>query len=1115
MKKQYEQQALGYKFKPKRLIIDMSSIAWAALLGGDDPEHKIIYDFEVKPGKFKDIKVPGEIHGYERCLEAYTDALKVTGTTPHQTVLVLDGMNSSSLRKSFYPMYKGQRPPRPIEMIESFNGAIEAFKDDVLSLGGMVVWQNEMEADDVIAYLCKYLEGEKIVMTRDRDLFALRDEDVKCLYKGSFDELAPWGPIDGDLGRSYARVWKALVGDNSDNIKGCKGFGAAAFMKLISAFGDYGIEQLDELMASGDLSSLEEDVESFKPLRKILDQQRDVLTSYDCGRFYTDRVNTVNAQLQIQAGYVHSFDEADFPIELKKYFQQKVLVTADNVEAMKKFALPHIKLSSMVSLDIEAATPAESDAWLERIANAGEGKKKKLGFDTLGFDTTSLQLTFGDNNQHTIYIAVDNADTNNCTLRDVADFLEMIPTNCIVAIQNTAFELPVCKKDFGEEMWMKDGVGTHQGDIWHGFIPNAYDTAIMASYVDENEMSGLKQSSKRILGYDQVSFVDTMGIFEMNEDGTHKMVLNKKTAKGKRGEEEKVLIRLRKMNEVSAEYVFDYGCDDTIMTAALFNHYHFVMEIEQTVEAFRRVELFTQYVVAQAFLDGVPFDSEYLQELKAADQATADAAWIRVKAYLISIGWKGSKYEYQDITPTGVKYMANLITGKPLKTMVRKLEKLALVCEEHGCPGEFCRSLINEDVGRCNEIAESYFTPDPKFTMGSTKDKCELLYEHWGFPVRLRGKVTDTMRGNDQWQGNPKADADVFAHILKFDLEEDDARLPVITDMQTLIRINTLMSLFYWPYEQYPHWKTGKIHSSLGQSRTATRRFASYFPNLNQLPKRGEGVKFRSCFLPWDKENDFVFSPDWAAQEIRLTADRSRDENLLSCYIHPADEPDKDVHSMTASSVADLQGYKDMAEYSDFIKLLAENDPRAKPARTAAKSVNFGFVYSIMGKKLSIQLLCTEEEADNFLLAYAKKYPGVVAWKKFVTKSMYIKGYTSTMLGARRHLRNALQSEDKWVRMAAERKGVNFEIQASAGEQAKLAITAQWVDGFYRRPDVHFSYPVHDELCCSAPQLGAEATAKYITDIMERPYANMIVPMISEASWGPSFGEQIYKLGGK
>ncbi len=796
---------------------------------------------------------------------------------------------------------------------------------------------------------------------------------------------------------------------------------------------------------------------------------------------------------------------------MKLYFQQKRLVTAATLDEAIKFAIPHLNASPITSLDIEAATPEESDAWLERIANAGEGKKKALGFDTFGFETTSLQLTFGDNNQHTYYIPVDNADTDNCTLKNVADFLTLIPEGTPCAIQNTGFELTVCKKDFGEEHWMMDGVDVVHGELWHGMIPNAMDTAIMASYVDENESAGLKQSSKRILGYDQMSFVDTMGIFEMEEDGiTPVMKINKKTAKGKRGEPEKVLIRMQKTNEVSAEYLFNYGCDDPIMTAALFNHYHFVMEIEETVNAFRKVELWTQYAIAQAFLDGVPFDAEYLQEIKAEDQAIYDAAWVRVKQFLIDIEWKGSAYEEQELTGAGVKYMAQIITGIPLKSRVRKLDKLADACKEHGCGEIFCNAVRADDARAANQAAVIKHVPDPQFSMGSNKDKCELLYEHWGFPVRLKGKVTETMRKNGQWEGNPKADADVFAHILKYDLDENDDRLPIIEDMQTMIRINTLMSLFYWPYEQYPHWKDGKIHANLGQSRTVTRRFAPRYPNVNQLPKRGEGIKFRYCFLPWDK-SQVVFSPDWAAQEIRLTAERSRDETLLSCYIHPDDEPDKDVHSMTASSVAELQGHDDMADYADFMELLASGDKRVKPARTAAKSVNFGYVYSIMKKKLSIQLLCTEDEADGFLKAYAKKYPGVEAWKELVLKTMHVKGYTTTMLGARRHLNKDLKSSDKWIRLAAERKGVNFEIQGSAGEQAKQSISAQWVEGFYRRPDIHFYFPVHDELTNSGPAEGASQTARYITDVMERPYADMIVPMVSEASWGPSFGQQIFK----
>ena len=54
----------------------------------------------------------------------------------------------------------------------------EAIKEMLGLLGIKSVFPRELEADDVIAYLCKETEGKKVIISVDRDFIQLVNEDV-------------------------------------------------------------------------------------------------------------------------------------------------------------------------------------------------------------------------------------------------------------------------------------------------------------------------------------------------------------------------------------------------------------------------------------------------------------------------------------------------------------------------------------------------------------------------------------------------------------------------------------------------------------------------------------------------------------------------------------------------------------------------------------------------------------------------------------------------------------------------------------------------------------------------------------------------------------------------
>ena len=141
-------------------------------------------------------------------------------------VFVSDGINSRKKRKEIYPEYKAKRKPAD----QSIYDGINTFKDLLVNMPSNVLRIEipEWEADDVIANLCeKIFKGMDLgIISTDKDL------QVLCIHN-NIETLK--GPF---MNPKWIKLYKMLVGDNSDNIPGVRGFGDAAWVKLSDDFKD-------------------------------------------------------------------------------------------------------------------------------------------------------------------------------------------------------------------------------------------------------------------------------------------------------------------------------------------------------------------------------------------------------------------------------------------------------------------------------------------------------------------------------------------------------------------------------------------------------------------------------------------------------------------------------------------------------------------------------------------------------------------------------------------------------------------------------------------------------------------------------------------------------------
>lgn len=1066
-----------------RIAFDMSSVMWTCLSVGKDTEHGYAVPF----GDEK-VWVNTCAYGYDNAVASMAAALNKHGLAPKDAILVFEGMHSKKRRLMIDPAYKEGRGSRPPEAYEEFQKLKDKLTHVFRNLGSIILTQDYVEGDDILAWLAQEMEDDLIIRSGDGDLAALNGTNAHgaaiTVHIGDDVGLNKFGPFQF----KHIVVYKSLVGDSSDNIKGCPGFGPKSFLQFYADYGDEGLDELLRLMEQNKLQELAANAEEDKLVKKIYDQREQVLKSYRVAKLRPEWVNTLSHPLKWKAGLtLPAGSEKDE--RLLKWYGQTFLVTGDKFESAIAWARPFIEASEFVGLDIETTTPDDSDEWLANQSKSGKAE----GVDVIASTLVGLSITFGRNMEKTLYFSVHHAETNNCNSLALCDFVVSIKKPFV--IQNAAgFELPVLSKEWGDHL-------AQQGQVIERFLPGALDTRIEAVYVNENLPEfGLKFMSREFLDYKQVDYTTVTTVQEgVDEAGAAVMVQ-------------------KKMHQLSAKHVLSYACDDTITCSGLHNWFMLMMQLEHQWHVYLETEIDSMYLGAHAYVTGVPMSMKRLKALEREDQETHDAAWAKFRPFLIENGWEGTVPPTYTtaITAAEAKEAYQIVTGTKLETTVRLIEKLALAAEaaEHPLFAHMLRQCVQSREGaeKFTAWVRSYFKGEPVWKM-SPKQKSVVLYDVLKLPVRLRNEATDLMRAAGQTEGNPKTDALALAYAVKYDAPERPEIAPVIEALRVMQTVETRQGLYYKPYPSLIHWLTGRLHPQIRQSSTNTRRATAAKPNTQQMSKHekieGDMPRVREVIVP-HKRNAVVVSMDFKSQELVVIADYSWDENMVACFVG---DNKKDMHALTGLKILQDSdsAYADYT-YEKFAAVL--EDPThpdytaVKKARNLGKRTNFTSEFGAMAPKLAEVLLETEENAQRYLDAKEAMFPGVRRWKDSVEEEAQQLGFVRTKCGAVRHLADALMSSDRYESSKALRQAVNFKVQSSSAEMTKKACGAAWRARLLERFDCQFYFPVHDEVVWSC---AIEDLFEFIPALhacMVQAYGDMKIPIGSAISFGKSFGPE-------
>lgn len=1067
----------------------MSSVIWTALRSGVDREATTVFH------EGKKLSVNSAPYGYEKAVNFMLEMLKSLEAVPAQAILVFEGMNSKAPRLAIDPTYKANRSKDHFKYYENFAEIRARLSEVFRSVGSIAVTHDEVEGDDMLGWLAENIEEDLVVVSGDNDLQVLHGINshgakIVPIIGGAM----PKNPY-GDFPAKYITLYKALVGDSSDGIKGVPGFGKKSWEYFWQTFGERGSDYLIGLIQAGDLGPLFPDSQKSDFVKKLYDNGSTLIRCYRLALIHPEWCDTLWHRPRWEPGIVLDTCTDE---RFRPFMQKKHMVLKDNFQKFLPWLISQVKVSPFVALDIETSTPSESDDWL-----AAQGDPD--GVDVIGSVLTGMSLTFGRGGQHTVYMPVDHTQTANLTSAQVLEVVKAISDlEKPLVIHNTMFEGPVLYQEWGETL------KAHPSSAdWNGFLPRWLDTKLEAAYVDENSEKGLKFLSRRWLGYKQTDYATTTTL-----EWTEEPPLPGGRFKGSSlvGEEMRSVSRTQyKMRELPASHVFDYACDDTICTWALHNFFTVHMGLDHHHHVYRDVELRSAYLHAQSFVDGFDFSIEKMVELARLDDATFEHAKAILDAYLISKGWEGSLPPdvSQPFSPAMAKEVYRIVTGTPLVTQMRIPAKIAALVEAEGHKllAQCLLEWADGNSTAVKELVAQRFTAAPVLNTGSPKQLGELLYEVMGAPP-LRNKPTEAMRLAGK-PGNYQTDDLAIQYALR-DVQEPEA-VEALKALKLMKMVETRRGLYYNTYPYFVHWKTGKIHSTHNQAATNTRRASSSKPNMQQQPKHpkveGQPSRFRETVIPHHRRA-LVVSMDFVAQELRVITDYSQDPNMLACYVG---DNLRDMHILTGLGIMRSEGYD--WSYEAFAEALeyqtGDAFKLAKKYRALGKKVNFTTEYGAMAPKLAATMLVSESVAQTYIDAREETFSVAKDWKQQVILEARTNGFVRTKLGAKRHLAELLLSPDRYVSSKAERQAVNTKIQSSSAEMTKLAEGRMWDAKLRSRFDCRIIGPIHDEVVSSVAYKDLFEFCKVKHGCMARQYADMTVPVLSSISFGPSFGIQI------
>ncbi len=377
------------------------------------------------------------------------------------------------------------------------------------------------------------------------------------------------------------------------------------------------------------------------------------------------------------------------------------------------------------------------------------------------------------------------------------------------------------------------------------------------------------------------------------------------------------------------------------------------------------------------------------------------------------------------------------IFEKPMIKILSKLEIQGIKVDD-----SYLKKLSKKFETRLTKIEkEIYQISGKEFNIGSPKQLGEIIYND----LKI-AKLKKTKKGS----------LATSAKILE-DLALTGHKFPnLVLEWR---QVSKLKSTYTDALQDHINEKTKRVHTSFLLAATNTGRLASSDPNLQNIPiKTSDGKEIRKAFIA--EKNNTLISADYNQIEMRILADIADVKELKKAF-----KDNQDIHSLTASQIFNLP-----------INKISEDQ------RRKAKAINFGIIYGITQYGLAKQISVSNDDAQEFINSYFKKFPEIKDYMQTTVKSCRTKGYVTNIFGRRIHLRG-INDKNFSVRSFQERAAINAPIQGSAADIIRLAMIN--IDQILsKNQKAKMLLQIHDELIFECLKSDENKVKKLIKDAM-------------------------------
>ncbi len=430
----------------------------------------------------------------------------------------------------------------------------------------------------------------------------------------------------------------------------------------------------------------------------------------------------------------------------------------------------------------------------------------------------------------------------------------------------------------------------------------------------------------------------------------------------------------------------------------------------------------------------------------------------------VSCAWELYVRQKRQATETGV--LSVVQTDSELTRPVTEMENTGVRLDMDGARA-LLAELQDARASAYKALCSSYGSRvDP----ASHTEVFGILYGHWGIPMHHDVEKVG------------KLDDDVLSWMLTVpDVKADARRVAFIEALRDWREYDKLIDTYLLPW-LYEHQLNGVLYPHLNLTAAGTRRFTAEKPNLQNIPARSKlGKRMRQLLVSFVGCTSYSF--DYSQVEYRTFAHCAGERRLIDGY---RNSRKFDIHTAVAEVLNAMVAGLNLI-------------------RDDAKHLNFGILYGMGIDKLARKLGVSKDKAKAILDTYMRGIPSVQALKNKLKAEVRRKGYVTSVLGGRRHLR---PEEDY--------KALNTLCQMTAADIIRRAMVQTYRAARHGRTHgpspwgMKFQLQVHDELLFSLPgEYEAHGpTLKAVTTAME-DMPMFEVPMLVEGErFAPSWGQK-------